>query len=678
MVWSGRCRVTRFKPPVNEASPGLYWLDATAIWARNACVTAGYAHPDLCVDAVQKKYKGKYTLTCGLPSSSGDLSPVPCHKRAISTMMRASNHLFHLLTLTSLVVAQRMDPNATISSLHNDQGDGVDHYESQGYMPLTVPFVDGHSNSGAPENTSMRRHSNSKVFFYDENHEVVAFIDQAAAQARIFPDYGALKPLTAPADIKGVFVDLEHQGSAFPPDDTRIELVEGSSLLGSEGVLPPTEGYGTVARRWNDAGNTTYLTLGTVRRFVESNSAKIPVCGPGSQASFGVGHENKLVSLSYQWRAAKKACKKRKPLPANKVLKQIDEALEKYRSPCRSVRIKTIDLCMYDSGARYIQPVYRVIAEPFDPSKNSTTSVKQILEYIPFGGDAIEPILPPGQAFSGVDGDEQALQPNTVDISKRSLLNYFDARNSKLRITVGRYVVRNDSDGFVEDARNFWSNLAPSTIYEFVRKGFFWAYPRLYNKDANFFVNDVNVALTEAHGKFHGFTTYDATAAIDFVNIPSDLAPGGFGPISNGGKGQLGYWFIDACEVMPTLTDFEAIKDPNPQGRTFDPWWPVFRGGIHAVLSWRTSALFADNTAASAAQEIALGRPVVQAWLDAAQADPAYRGRPTYVGGGTGLADWPFGRAAAIFRCGRIGDKVSNLENLGAPTCLSARWWNNN
>ncbi|TEB39483.1 hypothetical protein FA13DRAFT_1723677 [Coprinellus micaceus] len=510
------------------------------------------------------------------------------------------------LALTGLVVAQRTynDPLKFEAAHEQASGPGgVSILENQAPVRFEPEFVQEQSgaetstNAGGPE----RRHSDSTVYFFDKNKEIVAFLDQSVLS---------------------------------PPDDTGIELVEGSSLLGAEE---------------------------SVRSF-DNNGKKLPVCGPGSQATFGVGHENKLTSLSYQWKAAKKSGKKRKHLPIKQVLKQVDEAFNKYLSPCRSVRIVTVDICMYDSGAQHIQPVYRVVGEPFDPSKNTTIAVKQIVEYVPFGGDAVEPIVSPGEAFSGVDGDEPLLEPSTgVDNYKRSFRNYFDARNNKPKITVGRYVVRNDSDGFVEDARNFWSSLATSTIYEFVRKGFFWAYPRLYNKDANYFINDVDVALTEAHGKFHG-----------------DIAHGGYGPVSNGGKGKLGYWFIDACEVMPTLTDFEAIKDANPQRRTFDPWWPVFKGGIHAILSWRTSALFADNAVATAARDIALGRPVVQAWLDAAHTDPAYGGRPTYVGGGTGLPDTPFGRAAAIFRCDRIGDKVNNLENLGAPTCLSARWWNNN
>ncbi|TEB39480.1 hypothetical protein FA13DRAFT_1703782 [Coprinellus micaceus] len=513
-------------------------------------------------------------------------------------MLTSRPRFLNLLAFAALALAQDVD-------LGTDQVDDAHSAHPAGYYPVydnsQEPTNIAPSFMGAAYNAltggSSRRQVDSKEYYYDNAQQIIGFLDQETGQTRILPDYGTLEPLTNP-------------GGAFPPDDTQIELVEGNSLLGSE-----AQGSGTLAKRWNT--QSTYLTVGKIRRSVDLEGSKFNVCGPGSQALFGLGKDNKWTSLSYQWKTAKKSHKKRTPLPVEKVVKQIKETLKSRHYAIPSPQPQD----------QHMQPVYRVVGEPFDPSTNTTTSVKQFLEYVPIGGDAIEPIVPPGQVYAGVDGDESPVDP---DNSKRSLLNYFDARNNKPKITVGRYVVRNDADGFVEDARNFWSNLAPSTVYEFVRKGFFWAYPRLYNKDANHFVNDVDVALTEAHGKFHGFTTYDASDKIDFVNIPNDIAHGGYGPVSNGGKGKLGYWFIDACEVLPTLTDFEAIKDPNPKGRTFDPWWPVFKGGIHAA--------------------IALGRPVVSAWLDAANSDPAYGARPTYIGGGTGLPDWPLGKAAAVYR----------------------------
>jgi hypothetical protein len=365
-------------------------------------------------------------------------------------------------------------------------------------------------------------------------------------------------------------------------------------------------------------------------------------------------------------------------------VKHIKEALKsKVGYQGKYVKVYSVDPCFYDSGVQYLQPVYRVLAIPFDPNANATVTPKQFLEYVPIGGDSLESLVPSSKSGPG-DGEGGPNEPNSSDNVSRSFLNYFDARKEtrapRPRITVGRYVVRNDNPGFVEDARNFWISLSRSTTIDFIRQGFYWAYPRLYNSDAWFFVNNVNVALTEAHGSFHGFTTYDATSKVDFVNIPSGLAPGGYGPISNSGNGKLGYWFIDACEVMPTIPDFKALglSDTEAHRRTFDPWWPVFRGGIHAVLTWRTSALFEDNTAATAADRIArFNKPVVYAWLDAAHEDAAYQIRRDYARYEGGPVIWPFGRGVAMFRCGRIADKVTNLENLGAPNCLYVMWWNN-
>lgn len=527
--------------------------------------------------------------------------------------------------------------------------------------------VVGHTASSNPQFT--RGNSDDpKVYIYDGD-EVVGFIDQQTGETRVFPDYGALQPCTKPIDVQHALSLFEQGSEAFPSDDTGIELTQGSSLLGSELEDGPSEGSGSNFRRWNDApDDQTFLTLGTIQRSVTVGDQTFPVCGPGSQASFGVGPENKVVSLTYQWKPATKTDKTQQALPADDVAKHIREALEPkvVLAEASGIKVYHVDTCFYDSGAQYLQPVYRVLAEPYDRTNTTAADVKKFVEYVPVGGEAAEAIRPStgGAQFAG---DEPPVEPEDSQVVSRSFLNYFEARQGLAAptVTVGRYVVRNDSDGFVEDARNFWSNLASSTSIKFVNKQYYWAYPWLYNSTT--FVNSVDLALTEAHGGFHRFSTYKGLTGVKDggVHIPADLPSDGFGRISNDGQGKLSYWLIDACEVIPSVFDFQSIADPNPQRSAFDPWWPVFRGGIHAVVGWRTSALFEDNTAATTAAAIALGRPVVSAWLDAAHSDPAYKNRPTYTGGGTKIENWPLGRAAAVFRCGRASDKVTNREDLG-------------
>ncbi|TEB23746.1 hypothetical protein FA13DRAFT_1401431 [Coprinellus micaceus] len=534
-----------------------------------------------------------------------------------------------------------------------------------------------------------RSSDDPKVYIYDGD-EVVGFVDKSTGETRVFPDYGTLKPCDKPVDINKALSLFEKGSDAFPADDTGIELTRGSSLQGGEVAdAPPTEGSGSNYRRWNDtvippaaSPDLTYLTLGTVTRSVKVGDQTFPVCGPGSQASFGVGPENKVVSLSYQWKPATKTNKLQHALPAGHIAEYIQAALEPkvVLTQAEGIKVYHVDTCFYDSGVSYLQPVYRVLAEPYDHTNTTADDRKKFVEYIPIDGDGAETI-PSGEGTANVAGGASPDEPSTSDNTRRSFLNYFEARQGLTAptITVGRYVVRNDSDGFVEDARNFWTSLSTSPTYNFVNSQYYWAFDWLYKENAQSFVNSVDLALTEAHGGFHRFSTYKGSAAEKDggVHIPADLPTDGFGPISNSGKGKLSYWFIDACEVIPSSFDFQAIDDPNPQRRAFDPWWPVFRGGIHAVVGWRTSALFSDNTASRTAAAIALGRPVVSAWLDAAHTDPAYKNKPTYTGGGTGIEDWPLGRAAAVFRCGRASDKVVDRQNLGAPTCLSIRYWNN-
>ena len=93
-------------------------------------------------------------------------------------------------------------------------------------------------------------------------------------------------------------------------------------------------------------------------------------------------------------------------------------------------------------------------------------------------------------------------------------------------------------------------------------------------------------------------------------------------------------------------------------------------------MGWRTSPFFSDNVAVNTAAAMALGRPVASSWLDAAHTDPAFNGRPTYVGHGTGVTQ-PNGRATVIYPCGRGSDRAWQVEDLGKPTCLEMRYYNN-
>lgn len=512
---------------------------------------------------------------------------------------------------------------------------------------------------------------NCTVYAYDGD-DLIGFVNEKTGETRLFPDYAKIKAALKPIDIKHALSALGAGNQAFPVDDTHVELIKGSSLVGGTIFQSPEDENSS--KRWNDdPPESTFVAHGIAQRSVECGGNKYPVCGPGSQATFGVGPDNKIVSISYTWRAAKKSEKSVKVKAADKTVAAIKAALERTARKSSGLKIYHVDACFYDSGVAFLQPVFRVYGTYAD-EKNNTITTTPILRYFPVGEKSLED-LPDGAS----EAETPPVDAQTQTPSRRSVPNYFEARALqraiKPTITVGRYVTRNATEqaDFLANANVFWANLKGSSLINFVDSQYYWAEVRLYGSQANTFVNSVNLVLTESHGGNHLFSTYSNWGDVDAVTIPTTLPATGYGPGPNN-DGHLAYWIINACEVIPARIDYP--NDPAPLRRAFDPWWPVFRGGLHAVMGWRTSPFFADNVAVNTATAMAQGRPVASAWLDAAHTDPAFNGRPTYVGHYTGILQ-PNGRASVIYPCGHGSDKVWQIENLGVPTCLEMRYFNN-
>ncbi|RXW15400.1 hypothetical protein EST38_g10454 [Candolleomyces aberdarensis] len=401
-----------------------------------------------------------------------------------------------------------------------------------------------------------------------------------------------------------------------------------------------------------------------------------PVRIPSSLPKDGYGPGPSNLGLAY-WiidageyrKPAKNSGKWVKPSPASKIA----EIIRRWLEGKRRIKIKHIDICFYDSGVQWIQPVYRVLGESFpEDNHDNGTESSEILRYFPIGDEPVENVFP-GDAVAASEGQPWPAEPKEnqpPEVARSVKRNYFEARNSlyervaKPTVTVGRYVTQNDihQAEFLKNANGFWNNLAPSTLVNFVNAQYFWAPSWIYGNSAHWFINSVNVALTEAHGWKHLFSTWQGSPFINPVRIPSTLPPGGYG-LGPTKLGRLAYWIIDASKVIPAPVDF-----PGNPGLAFRPWWRVLCGGLHAVVGWRSKTLFGDEVAANTAWAIANWNiPVVSAWLHMAHYDPAY-------------AFWPpskyYGKASVIYPCGRGSDRVWQVDKLPKPTCLKMKWWN--
>ncbi|KAH6910219.1 hypothetical protein BKA70DRAFT_118750 [Coprinopsis sp. MPI-PUGE-AT-0042] len=507
------------------------------------------------------------------------------------------------------------------------------------------------------------------LFAYDGDR-LVAFVDDETGEAQIFPDIASLDSTSQVefVNTERVWSFLSVNGS-FPADDTNVTVTTGETLYGTTSYNDNVPLAAAVSG--NDNTPEVYWTNGIVERTVIYNNVTYPVCGPGSQASFSMTPEEKVVSLAYNWRPASLTNQTIRANSTAVAVESIKAQLEPIGFKSGLVKVNKVEVCFYDSGVSAMQPVYRYFGYSH-ANKNSTVTVPTpITGYIAIGAGSPEFI--PG-LNEIVTTNPPAESNNTI--AARAPPSYFEARSNlqrrgpKPQVKVARYVVRDDVAQWTKSANNFWNNLS-NKVADFANDQFYWSYPYLYTTSKNRYINEAHIALTEAHGSYHLFST--EANCCDLVNIDDDILDtptSGYGG-GAAASGDLAYWIIHSCEVLPTPADYS----PEDRLDAYAPWWDVFNG-MHAVLSYRTQMYIADNAAGATAKAISMGAPVVGAWMKAVNEDKIYRGGPTYFSSNANR-EQPYGRASAIFVCGHESDRVWQVENLGRPDCLRTLWYDN-
>jgi hypothetical protein len=314
------------------------------------------------------------------------------------------------------------------------------------------------------------------------------------------------------------------------------------------------------------------------------------------------------------------------------------------------VTVNLIEIAYYDANRNFLQPVYRFTAQIHQltmPQTPPRTDDNFVIGYVPFA-KAFEP-LP-------VLGQTSGPQPKTAAPNRRPPKFREDSRSNDP--TVGRYVVRNDDAGWVNDANAFWDSLSSTwTGSLFTNSQYYWAEPRLFTSEKNSFTNAMNLALIEVHGDWWLYSTLQNCC--DLVNINGDIPYPGYGPSAGG---SLADWVIHSCEVVPAPDDTSTWPDP---------WWTIF-GGLRNVLGYRTIIYISDGAGGPYGTSLGNVAPVVSSWLNDVISLNAYADHPTATAHGG--VDRPMGRPSTISAYGHDGDSVFSTSSLGRADCLTV-WW---
>ena len=490
----------------------------------------------------------------------------------------------------------------------------------------------------APNSTFRELKKSGARAAYD-GKRLVALIDSESGESRIFPSLEALRPGQGLAErARATAARILDEGALFPDDATTAVALRPATLMGS---------------RRNRGGERSepaeYLAYVRFQRRVDD----VPVFGRGTRGLIAVAADDAVHGFAHRWRSAVGTDERIESRPREEIAKSIVAQLRTSEKTAE-VKVDKVAVGYYDGGHDFLQPVYRfhatVVSRPTKVHKVKPAN-RHVFGYVPLA-DPPEPLPKLGA--------KQKKRPGTAKAKAEP-----PQAPPPGDPTVGRYVVRNDTDEWVISANEFLDGLqlarglfgGPIPITD---SQYYWAEPRLFTSQKNSFVNSVNIALNEVHGNWWYFTTRDnADDGVSLSSIPSS----GYGA---GGGGSLAYWIIHSCEVIPTQTD---------ETTSFDVWWNIFNG-LHAVVGYRTEMWIDDDVTGPFGFYIGLGAPVVSGWLGEVAGNDSYDDGDTYHDDNRNI-DEPMGRASAVAVCGHSDDTANDVASLGRPNCLTEWWFDN-
>ncbi|PZS12555.1 MAG: hypothetical protein DLM57_18720 [Pseudonocardiales bacterium] len=466
---------------------------------------------------------------------------------------------------------------------------------------------------------------------YDDNR-LIAYSNPTTGQSHVIPLLDGLQPnrslrTVANAGIRNLLTEQSH---LFDDDVSRVVAGKPISLMASNHT-----------RRGTRTTAAEVLSVVKLRRQV----GNVPVFGPGSSASAAFSH-NGMEAFNHRWSTATLSGDRIEAHPPRAIVERVVEHLGELPAQ-REVQLRDIKVAYFDDGKGTLQPVYRYRVTL--PSKDGVTAPGMLVGYVPIGE---------------LVADLPSLYPTLTNLPKQALQNVRLPR-PYTGTTVGRYVVREDNDGWVASANSFWDGVSSGAASvpggpSFKDSQYYWAEPRLFLDEKDSFVNSVNLALTEVHGNWGLFSTYKNYG--DLVRL-SDIPSTGYG---GDARGALAYWIVHSCEVIPTQTD---------ETTSFDVWWNIFNG-LHAAMGYRTEMWINDEVSAAFGNLVGLGASVVSSWLNTVINDNDYQSGDTYFDDNRNMTE-PMGRPAAVAVTGHGDDTAMMIDPLPKPSSLTEWWFDN-
>ncbi len=373
-----------------------------------------------------------------------------------------------------------------------------------------------------------------------------------------------------------------------------------------------------------------------------------PVMGTGSQLSVDLSENGKVVGFNRVWNLVKKSNLKSEFLSEKEVYNSIESYVGKRFSSASQVEIKNVKLVYYGNDQKYIQPAYfytAIISTPQVEQKSYFAGVVSALKKPP------ETIMPLPD-YSKLDKPAALKAPAIRE-------DALTPKASPNDPTVGRYVVRDDSWDWVDDACGFKNGLNfghPSGYPAITFGDYYWDYPYLWTTSENSYVDKWNISLMEGHGNSWLFTT--RSNCCDIVNLNASTQPGYGNRVGN----SMRFLILKGCSIIPA---------PPDRSNWDDPWWRIFKG-LRQAVGFRTEMYIDDDISFHFAYHLAQNCRVLDSWFHATNSCFSYQWERFWGSWG----DEIYGYGAVVMIPGHEGDGIYSTGALSPATSTGLTiWW---
>ena len=319
-----------------------------------------------------------------------------------------------------------------------------------------------------------------------------------------------------------------------------------------------------------------------------------------------------------------------------------------------SGRLRSQQLIYYEQGQQFVQPAYLFNVVLVGPTGLHTG----INFLVPAVQRTPEPILNfPILDLPPADQPGQGFPPLPPACAVPQTIQY------------GRYVLRDDSPGWLVDAQGFGANIDGAnaalrfwvpTMPAVTNAQFYWNYPWLWqpagspptDQSPNF-PGSVNFALIEGHGAPWLITT--EMNCCDVIHLPQITGFGGYHT-----PGELTDYVVwQSCDVIPAPGDPYGGDYVSP-ATPFDVWFSMFQG-MRGTYGYHTTMAIWNGVAKAFGGDLGWGAQNLSAWFSECNNGVFHHDN-----------GWNYGSAVLI--SGQEGDTLYDTCPLPPPGSLTI-WW---